>query len=38
MLEEQKKHPLEEDPEDERIVYLSVLSAICYVDKDFSDN
>jgi uncharacterized tellurite resistance protein B-like protein len=38
MLEKQKKHPLEEYPEDERIVYLSVLSAICYVDKDFSDN
>jgi len=37
MSEEQKKHPLEEYPEDERVVYLSILSAICYVDKEFSD-
>jgi uncharacterized tellurite resistance protein B-like protein len=37
MSEEEKKHPLEEYPEDERVVYLSILSAICYVDKEFSD-
>jgi len=37
MSEEQKKHPLEEYPENERVVYLSILSAICYVDKEFSD-
>jgi len=35
--EEQKKHPLEEYPENERVVYLSILSAVCYVDKEFSD-
>ena len=37
MSEEQKKHPLKEYPENERIVYLSILSAVCYVDKEFSD-
>ncbi len=37
MSEEQKKHPLEEYSENERIAYLSILSAICYVDKEFSD-
>jgi uncharacterized tellurite resistance protein B-like protein len=37
MSEEQKKHPLEEYAENERVVYLSILSAICYVDKEFSD-
>ena len=37
MSEEQNKHPLEEYPENERVTYLSVLSAICYVDKEFSD-
>ena len=37
MSEEQKKHPLGEYPENERVVYLSILSAICYVDKEFSD-
>ena len=35
--EEQKKHPLEEYSENEQIPYLSILSAICYVDKEFSD-
>jgi uncharacterized tellurite resistance protein B-like protein len=38
MSEKQKKHLLEEYPENERVVYLSILSAICYVDKEFSDN
>lgn len=37
MSEEQKKHPLKEYPENERVVYLSILSAVCYVDKEFSD-
>jgi uncharacterized tellurite resistance protein B-like protein len=37
MPEEQKKHPLEGYPEDEQIAYLSILSAICYADKDFGD-
>ena len=39
MSEEQKKqaHILEQYPEDERIAYLSVLSAVCYADKKFSD-
>jgi uncharacterized tellurite resistance protein B-like protein len=37
MSEEEKKHPLEEYPENERVAYLSILSAICYVDKEFSD-
>lgn len=37
MPEEQKKHPLEEYSENEQIAYLSVLSAVCYVDKVFGD-
>lgn len=37
MSEEQKKHPLEEYSEKEWVVYLSILSAICYADKEFSD-
>lgn len=37
MSEDQKKHPLEAYPENERVVYLSLLSAICYVDREFSD-
>lgn len=38
MSEEQKKHQLKEYPENDRVVYLSILSAICYVDKEFSDD
>jgi hypothetical protein len=37
MPEEQKKHPLEEYSEDEQTAYLSILSAVCYVDKEFGD-
>ena len=37
MPEEQKKHPLEEYSEDEQIAYLSILSSVCYVDKEFGD-
>lgn len=37
MPEEQKKHPLEEYSENEQIAYLSVLSAVYYVDKEFGD-
>jgi hypothetical protein len=37
MSEEQKKHPLEGYSEEEQIAYLSVLSAVCYVDKEFGD-
>ena len=37
MPEEQKKHPLEEYSENEQIAYLSILSAICYVDKEFGN-
>jgi hypothetical protein len=37
MPEEQKKHPLEEYSENEQIAYLSILSSVCYVDKDFGD-
>jgi len=37
MPEEQKKHPLEAYSENEQIAYLSILSAICYVDKEFTD-
>jgi hypothetical protein len=37
MSEEQKKHPLEAYSENEQIEYLSVLSAVCYVDKEFGD-
>lgn len=35
--EEQKKHSLEEYSENEQIAYLSILSAICYADKEFGD-
>ena len=37
MPEEQKKHPLEDFSENEQIAYLSILSAVCYVDKEFGD-
>ena len=37
MPEEQKKHPLEGYSENEQIAYLSILSAVCYVDKEFGD-
>jgi hypothetical protein len=37
MPEEQKKHPLEEYSENEQIAYLSILSSVCYVDKEFGD-
>jgi uncharacterized tellurite resistance protein B-like protein len=37
MSEDLKKHPLEDYSEDERVAYLSILSSICYVDKEFSD-
>ena len=37
MPEEQKKHPLEEYSENEQIAYLSILSSVCYVDKQFGD-
>jgi len=37
MPEELKKHPLEVFPEDEQVAYLSILSAVCYVDKEFGD-
>lgn len=37
MPEEQKKHPLEEYSENEKIAYLSILSSVCYVDKKFGD-
>jgi len=37
MPEEPKKHPLEEYSENEQIAYLSILSAVCYVDKEFGD-
>jgi len=37
MPEEQKKHPLEEYSENEQIAYLSILSAICYADKEFGE-
>jgi hypothetical protein len=37
MPEEQKKHQLEEYAENEQIAYLSILSAVCYVDKEFGD-
>ncbi|RPJ71944.1 MAG: hypothetical protein EHM20_14205 [Alphaproteobacteria bacterium] len=37
MPEEQQKHPLEEYSENEQIAYLSILSAVCYVDKEFGD-
>lgn len=37
MPEEQKKHPLEEYSENEQVAYLSILSAICYADKEFGE-
>ncbi len=37
MTEEQKKHPLEEYSENEQIAYLSIISAVCYADKEFGD-
>ena len=37
MSEEQKKHPLEKYSENEQTAYLSILSAICYTDKEFGD-
>ena len=37
MPEEQKKHPLDEYSENEQVAYLSILSAVCYVDKEFGD-
>ena len=37
MPEEQKKHPLEEYSENDQIAYLSILSAVCYADKEFGD-
>ena len=37
MPEEQNKHPLENYSENEKIDYLSILSAVCYVDKEFGD-
>ena len=37
MPEEQKKHPLEDYSENEQIAYLSILSAVCYADKEFGD-
>jgi len=35
--DEHKKHPLEAYSENEKIAYLSILSAICYADKEFID-
>lgn len=37
MPEEKKMHPLEGYSENEQIAYLSILSAVCYVDKEFGD-
>lgn len=37
MSEEQKKHPLEGYSEKEQIAYLSILSAVCYADKEFGN-
>ena len=37
MPKEQKKHPLEDYSEKEQIAYLSIISAVCYVDNDFGD-
>ena len=36
-MPKEKKHPLEEYSENEQIAYLSILSAICYADKEFGD-
>lgn len=35
MPDEQKNHPLEQYSEDEKIAYLSILSAVCFADKEF---
>ncbi len=37
MSKEQREHPLARYPENEQIAYLSILSAICYVDNEFAD-
>ncbi len=37
MSVEREKNPLEEYSENEQIAYLSILSAVCYVDKEFGD-
>ncbi len=37
MSDKQNIHPLEKYSENEQIAYLSILSAICYVDKEFGD-
>lgn len=37
MPEVKKSHPLEKYSENEQIAYLSILSAVCYIDKDFGD-
>lgn len=37
MPEEKKMHPLEGYSENDQIAYLSILSAVCYVDKEFGD-
>jgi len=37
MPKEQNIHPLEEYSENEQTAYLSILSAICYADKEFGD-
>jgi uncharacterized tellurite resistance protein B-like protein len=37
MSEGFKRHPIEEYSENEQVTYLSILSSICYVDKEFSD-
>jgi len=37
MSEEQKKHPLEGYSEKEQIAYLSILSGVCYADKEFGN-
>jgi uncharacterized tellurite resistance protein B-like protein len=37
MPEAQTKHPLEEYSEDGQIAYLSILSNVCYADKNFED-
>lgn len=36
MSQEVQKHPLENYPESDRVAYLSILAAVCYVDKDFT--
>ena len=37
MVEEPRKHLLDEYPENEQVAYLSILAALCYVDKEFDD-